>query len=228
MILVTDIVNCLGNDVLVALDEKKSVIPVRIMADRQQGLPSLKYLNTEISEVSLFDMPSLDKAFQDIDRLLICNSNFLQDYRSAYTNLIRCAQGAKVGHIMFVSSVSHSGISSRMVREDREIESLIKSSGIPYTILRVNMLMEYLSFFIGTSIEGRHIYYPGGNGRIGFVSSKDVAEVISELLIENKPENRVFTLTHEISYSFEDIADKLSRQMGYKIEYEPIDLSIYE
>ena len=36
MILVTDIVNCLGNDVLVALDEKKSVIPVRIMADRQQ------------------------------------------------------------------------------------------------------------------------------------------------------------------------------------------------
>ena len=70
---------------------------------------------------------------------------------------------------MFVSSVSHSGISSRMVREDREIESLIKSSGIPYTILRVNMLMEYLPFFIGTSIEGRHIYYPGGNGRIGFV-----------------------------------------------------------
>lgn len=57
--------------------KKKSVIPVRIMADRQQGLPSLKYLNTEISEVSLFDMPSLDKAFQDIDRLLICNSNFL-------------------------------------------------------------------------------------------------------------------------------------------------------
>lgn len=228
MILVTDIVNCLGNDVLVALDEKRSVIPVRVMADRQQGLPSLKYLNAEISEVSLFDMPSLDKAFQDIDRLLICNSNFLQDHRSAYTNLIRCAQGAKVGHIMFVSSVSHSGISSRMVREDREIESLIKSSGIPYTILRVNMLMEYLPFFIGTSIEGRHIYYPGGNGRIGFVSSKDVAEVISELLIENKPENRVFTLTHEISYSFEDIADKLSRQMGYKIEYEPIDLSIYE
>ena len=88
MILVTDIVNCLGNDVLVALDEKRSVIPVRVMADRQQGLPSLKYLNTEISEVSLFDMPSLDKAFQDIDRLLICNSNFLQDHRSAYTNLI--------------------------------------------------------------------------------------------------------------------------------------------
>ena len=86
MILVTDIVNCLGNDVLVALDEKRSVIPVRVMADRQQGLPSLKYLNTEISEVSLFDMPSLDKAFQDIDRLLICNSNFLQDHRSAYTN----------------------------------------------------------------------------------------------------------------------------------------------
>ena len=53
MILVTDIVNCLGNDVLVALDEKRSVIPVRVMADRQQGLPSLKYLNTEISEVSL-------------------------------------------------------------------------------------------------------------------------------------------------------------------------------
>ena len=113
MILVTDIVNCLGNDVLVALDEKRSVIPVRVMADRQQGLPFLKYLNTEVSEVSLFDMPSLDKAFQDIDRLLICNSNFLQDYRSAYTNLIRCAQESKVGHIMFVSSVSHSGISSR-------------------------------------------------------------------------------------------------------------------
>ena len=102
MILVTDIVNCLGNDVLVALDEKRSVIPVRVMADRQQGLPSLKYLNTEISEVSLFDMPSLDKAFQDIDRLLICNSNFLQDHRSAYTNLIRCAQGAKVGHIILI------------------------------------------------------------------------------------------------------------------------------
>lgn len=46
MILVTDIVNCLGNDVLIALDEKKSVIPVRIMADRQQGLPSLNLNNS--------------------------------------------------------------------------------------------------------------------------------------------------------------------------------------
>lgn len=229
MILITDITNCLGNDVLLALDEKEITEPIRIISDgKQQSLPDYNHLNPEISIASLFDMPSLDKIFKGVDQLLICNSNFLQDYRPAYTNLVRCAQEAKVGHIIFISTLFHSGASSRMVREDREIENIIKSSGIPYTVLRTNMLMEYLPFFIGTTVENEHIYYPGGNGRIGFVSSKDVAKVISELLAENKPENKIYTLTHEISYSFEDIADKLSRQIGRKIIYEPIGLDIYE
>ncbi|WP_455497075.1 NmrA family NAD(P)-binding protein [Coprobacter sp.] len=229
MILITDITNCLGNDLLFALDEKENMGPIRVISDgKQYTLPDCRRLKPEIFTASLFDMPSLDKAFKDADQLVICNSNFLQDYRPAYTNLVRCAQEAGVGHIIFVSTLFRSGASSRMVREDREIENLIKYSGIPYTILRTNMLMEYLPFFIGTTVENEHIYYPGGNGRVGFVSSKDVAKVISELLMENKPANKVYTLTHEISYSFEDIADKLSRQTGCKIIYEPIALDIYE
>lgn len=228
MILITDISECLGNDVLFALDEKKTLIPVRVIIEAQQSLPSCSHLDVEYSNTSLFDMPSLDKAFRDVDRLLICNSNFLQDYRPAYINLIRCAQESKVRHIIFASSVSHTTESSQMVQEDREIENIIKASGISYTILRINMLMEYLPFFIGSTIENKHIYYPGGNGRIGFVSSKDIAKVISELLIDNNTGNQIYTLTHEISYSFEDIADKLSRQMGYAIEYEPVGIDIYE
>ena len=228
MILITDISECLGNDVLMALDERKTTIPIRVIVGAQQYLPSCTHLNAEFSEVSFYDMPSLDTVFQGVDRLLICNSNFLQDYRAAYANLVRCAQESGVKHILFVSLVSHVGESSRMACEDREIEDIIKASGISYTILRTNMLMEYIPFFIGATIENRHIYYPGGNGRIGFVSSKDVAKAIAELLIVNNPENKIYTLTHEVSYSFEDIAEKLSRQKGYKIVYEPVGVDLYE
>ena len=68
------------------------------------------------------------------------------------------------------------------------------------------------SVFHRDGTRGRVFYYPAGNGRVGFVSVHDVAEAILPFVTGRfGVENRAYTLSHEITYSFDDIAAKLSQ-----------------
>ena len=40
-------------------------------------------------------------------------------------------------------------------------------------------------------------------------------------------ENRAYTLSHEITYSFDDIAAKLSQYYSGRVKYESVDLAFY-
>lgn len=226
MILITDIVNSpVGYALLHLILSQKEHEPVRVMATSHDHLSHEEGYEPMVA--SYYDLPTLDRALKGVDTLLICTFNLFADYRSGYVNLLHEATEAGVKRILFISSVGRGDSVSLPMQENRETEMCIRACGIPYAIFRVNILMENLPLFIGT--DQRHgIYYPAGNGRVAFVSVHDVADAIYPFAAGRVAvENRVYTLSHEVTYSFQDIAAKLSQYYTESVRYEPVDLSFY-
>lgn len=226
MILITDVVNSpVGYALLHLILSQKGHEPVRVMATSHDHLSQEEGFEPIVA--SYYDLPSLGRALKGVDTLLISTFNLFADYRSGYVNLLHEAAEAGVKKILFISSVGRSDSVSLPMRENRETEMCIRACGIPYVIFRVNILMENLPLFIGTD-QQHGIYYPAGNGRVAFVSVHDVADAIFPFVSGcTTMENRVYTLSHEVTYSFQDIAVKLSPYYAGGVRYESVDMSLY-
>ena len=226
MILITDIISSpVGHALLQLLLSQKEHEPVRVMVTPYDRLSHEDGFEPVVS--SFYDLPSLDRALKGVDTLLISTFNLFTDCRCGYLNLLHEAVAEGVKRIIFISSAGRGDSVSLPMQENRETEMHIQQSGIPYAVFRVNILMENLPFFIGTE-QGTGIYYPAGNGRVGFVSVHDVAEAILPFVTGRfGVENRAYTLSHEITYSFDDIAAKLSQYYSGRVKYESVDLAFY-
>ena len=192
MILITDIISSpVGYALLQLLLSQKEHEPVRVMVTPYDRLSHEDGFEPVVS--SFYDLPSLDRALKGVDTLLMSTFNLFTDCRCGYLNLLHEAVAEGVKRIIFISSAGRGDSVSLPMQENRETEVHIQQCGIPYAVFRVNILMENLPFFIGTE-QGTGIYYPAGNGRVGFVSVHDVAEAILPFVTGRfGVENRAYT-----------------------------------
>lgn len=226
MILISDVANSpVGYAMLQLLSRRKEHERVRVLETycgqlcRDDGFVPFA--------APFYDQISLGNALQGVDTLFLCSFNLFSDRRSFYVNILHEAAVSGVKKVVFVSSVGNSDSASLPMHENRETEMCIRACGIPYIIFRVNIFMENLPLLIGTN-QACGIYYPAGNGRIAFVSVYDVVDAIYPYVAGNVPaENRIFTLSHEITYSFKDIAVNLSQYYARSVRYESISLPFY-
>jgi uncharacterized protein YbjT (DUF2867 family) len=100
----------------------------------------------------------------------------------------------------------------------------IQNSGLDYIILRPPFFMQNLFFMAATKIISEDRFYFGtGEGKIGMIDLRDIADCAEQCIISDKHDNKIFTLTGPESLSFYDIAGRLSNIMGRTIRY--VDVS---
>lgn len=100
------------------------------------------------------------------------------------------------------------------------IEQRLKDSGADFTILRPNFFIQGVAALVGA--DG-NIYAPTGDGRVGWVDVRDVADVAARTLTEERHEGKTYTITGPESLSLAEVADKLSEAAGREIRH--IDVS---
>ena len=226
MTLITDVQNAPGKQILNVFLEQQTD-NIRILLPPQANASLYDAWNIDVVTGSLNTHPSLDKALNKVDTLIITHSNFLSDLRKGYINLLYSALGAGVKYIIYVSSILTGNSSCIPAQENVETETAIRNSGIVYTILRRNILMEQMPIFIGNPLSSGKILFPGGNGRISFTSSDAIARVVT-YFIRHKPKvSATYKISSAISYSFTDIANILSAISEMPICYSPVERSFF-
>ena len=99
-------------------------------------------------------------------------------------------------------------------------ENWLKESGLTYTIFRHNLYMDIIPMFIGEDVlEKGVIYTPAGDGKTSYALRKDMAEAAANVLASSGHENKIYTLSLNKAYSYQDIADILSEISGKNIKY---------
>lgn len=109
---------------------------------------------------------------------------------------------------------------SRMGQLHGQIDMSVKSSGIPWCILRCNSFMQNFTGIYRGMIRRGVLSLPEGNARSAFIDTGDIAAVAAQIL--NHPEqhiNRVYDLSGPENLSNTQAVEILSEVTGNPVRY---------
>ncbi|WP_031527790.1 SDR family oxidoreductase [Dyadobacter crusticola] len=182
------------------------------------------------------DHHSLVNAFSDVEKILLVSSNDRQAFENRtnhHINVINAAKEAGVKHITYTSFIrkpdfEHSAIAA-FQNSHVESETVLKNSGIEYTILRNGIYLEMIPVFSGEQVADKgSILFPADYGKASYVLREELAEAAAHVLTSDGHVNRVYQLTNGASYSFYDIAGELSRVLGKEVLYKTPPVAEFE
>ena len=133
---------------------------------------------------------------------------------------IEAAQGAGLGRLVKMSANgADSASAAALKRFHGDAEECLRTSGLPYTVIRPNFFMQNL-LWMAAEIAARDSFsMPMGKGRVGIIDVRDVARFVLTVLTQPGHENKTYEITGPELVSFHDIARQLSAATGRTIRY---------
>ncbi|OKP77995.1 NAD(P)-dependent oxidoreductase [Ensifer adhaerens] len=217
-LLVTGATGQLGKLVLDQL-LASGIAPARIIATSRDTAKLADYIARGVqARVADFDDPaSLDQAFAGADRILIISTDALdqpgkrlKQHRAA----VAAAKKAGAKHIVYTSMPSPETSVIPFAPDHLGTENAIKTTGIPYTILRNGWYMENLFMALPHALETGQWYSSSGEGRLAHIARGDAAKAAAAALAASTSESHTYTLTGGELRSTDEIAALVAKATG--------------
>lgn len=170
---------------------------------------------------------TLVSALAGIDTLLLISGSEVGRRKIQHENVIRAAKDAGVGRIVYTSLLRADSSSLSLAPEHAQTEDILKSSGIPHTILRNGWYTENYAGSIPGSIVAGAIVGSAGEGKISSASREDYAEAAAVVLTTGEHDGKVYELAGDEFYTLSDLAAEVSKQIGKDIPYKNLSESEY-
>lgn len=195
-------------------------IPVRIAVGDPAKLADIQ--GVEIMKADYHDPDALPEIFRDI-RGVFMVTPFAPDLADMVRNLSAAARTFAVEHIVYQSEMGAENPNTVITQWHLKAEQYIKASGIAFTFLRPNFIMQDFMTRQGENIlKSGKISVPLGDSRVSYVDARDVAACAVECLTRDQYHGMGYTLTGPEALSIHDIAGILSDVLGRKVEYESL------
>lgn len=153
-----------------------------------------------------------------VQRVFLVRPPAIADVSGAIKPFVDAMVHASVKQVVFVSLI---GVEQRPQVPHHAIERLLVASGIPSVMLRPTFFMQNLSGEHLPEIRDHsEIRVPAGSARINFIDAADIGAVAATLLSAPvQPGVRHLDLSGPSSWTFHQIADALSEELGRPIRY---------
>ena len=197
-------------------------IPVRGMVRKQpdasyNALPNVEFITADFAEGG-----SIRRALEGIESaFLVTNSS--ERVQEQQLRFVEEARASKLQRIVYLSQL-HADKDSpvRFLRYHAVIEEAIASSGIAFTHLRPNLMMQaLLGFRSAIAGEGR-LYAPIGQARVSIVDIRDIAAVAMAALTQDGHEGSTYDLTGPEALTHQEMAACLSQALGKPVSFVDI------
>jgi NAD(P)H dehydrogenase (quinone) len=167
-----------------------------------------------------YDQPSsIAAALKEGDTLLLISGNDLMRRKQQHKAVADAAVRAGVGHILYTSALA-AGHTSLVVAPDHVYtEELVRSSGIPFTILRHGWYTEnYLQALHQADATGA-VVASVGEGRVASASRADFAAAIAGVLTTTGHEGAVYELSGDHAWDYAELAEAMAAVLGREVTY---------
>lgn len=218
MIVITGATGQVGGEVLRRLVHRD--VPVRALVRDPAKAEAVRRSGVETVEGDFAEPETLDRALEGADAMFLQCANVPAQIELE-SNAVDAAVRAGVRRVVKLSILGAQAGSPVPFRDwHGRIEERLKDSRADFTMLRPNFFMQGLPGLVGA--DG-NIYAPTGDGSVGWVDIRDIAEVATRALTEDGYEGKTHTITGPESLSLAEVADKLSEVAGREIRH--VDVS---
>jgi NAD(P)H dehydrogenase (quinone) len=169
------------------------------------------------------DPPALEAALSGADKLLLISGNEVDRRIPQHKNVIDAARSAGVKHLVYTSAPKATTSSLVLTPEHKATEEYLAASGLPYTVLRNGWYTENYVRTAETARQTGTIVAAVGDGRVASASRADYAAAAAAALLGEGQEGKVYELSGDYAWDFNELAAALTELLGKPITYQPVD-----
>ena len=216
-ILVTGATGNIGYFVVRELVAKNEIVKATVRSIEKDKDPFTELCVTPVN-FDFLDHKTYEQVLKGVRKVFLIRPPQLANPKKEFKPFIDMLIEKKIEHIVFVSLM---GVEKNLMVPHRDIEVMIRNSGIPYTFLRPSFFMQNLNTTHCEDIAVRNeVYLPVGHAKTSFIDTRDIASVAATCLTEEGHLWREYTLTGNKAIDYYEVSDILSKILGRKIEYK--------
>lgn len=135
-------------------------------------------------------------------------------------NMIDACVAAGVGHIVLSSAMGAREWRKSFPSWHRRVEDKLKSTKIPFTILRPNSFHQNILTYFAPSIRAQGVFHSSmGNAAVSFLDVRDIAVVAAKSLSGGEHSGQIYELNGPEALTYSDIAEKIAKHSGREVQY---------
>jgi uncharacterized protein YbjT (DUF2867 family) len=216
-ILVTGATGTVGRHLIEDLIRRGA--PVRALIHDHRKRADLESSGVQVALASFEDRDSLERALAGVERLFLLTPPGTDLMVRRQAAVIDAAARVGARHVVKQSSIAaDEPTATGILRAHGEIEDLIEASGLEWTHLRPNWLMQNALGQAGSIATDGTLRAPDV-GRITTVDARDIAAVAARVLTEPGHEGRAYLATGPEAISYAEIAEVYSAELGRPVQW---------
>jgi uncharacterized protein YbjT (DUF2867 family) len=191
-------------------------VDVRIFVRDEAKAKPLQDLGAEVVTGDLDEPATILPAVKNVDKIYLLTWNGETQLQQA-ENVINAANYEGMPHI-----VRHSmwgSENSRIIKQGYKIEEILKSSGLPWTILKPTFYMQNTMMAAQTISSDGVIYWDMKDGKLGMIDVRDIADAAFAVITGEGYEGKEYILTGPEAISFNDVAKIFSKVLDKEVKY---------
>ena len=216
MIALTGATGSLGGRVAARLAAVGDV-PLRLVVRDAGRAPRLRGAEVRENPGGYADPAGLTAALTGVHTLYLVSAAEAEDRLRQHLDAVDAAVAAGVQRIVYTSFVgARPDAVFTLVRQHAATEDAIRSTGVRHTFLRSSMYADFVPFFATVEDGTAVIAAPAGQGRTGFVSRDDIADVAAAVLQDDSPalDGQTLEVTGPEALSMAEAAAALAEVTG--------------
>ncbi|WP_229254499.1 SDR family oxidoreductase [Dyadobacter linearis] len=229
-ILVTGATGALGSAVIETMLKKIPASSIAILTRKEERRLSFQEKAFRAYLGDFEDMPSVDHAMKDVDKVLLISAGDEGDRVQQHRNVVDAAKRAGVAGIAYTSRSlrDRDNLSNPLMRDHFITEDYIRESGLQYTIFRNALYMDVIPLFAGKQVFDTGIVQSAGMGKVAFALRQEMGEAIAHVMLDEPCENKTYLFTGGEAYSFDDVARALTELSGKEVRYTSVESQAFE
>src|SRR5215212_3449435 len=197
--------------------------PLRLVVRDAARAPRISGAEVVANPGGYADGAGLRAALAGVDTLYLVSAAEAEDRLHQHLTAVEAAAAAGVRRIVYTSFVGadRPDPTFTLVRHHGATEEAIRATGVRHTFLRHNMYADFVPFF-ATLEDGRAVIAaPAGDGRTGFVSRDDLADVATAVLLRDDDalDGAALDVTGPEALTLTEAAAVLTEVTGVPAEY---------
>ena len=192
-------------------------VNVRIFVRDEAKAKPLKDLGAEVVTGDLDKPETILPALNNVDKIYLLTWNGETQLQQAENVLNAAKEAGENPHIIRHSMWGPDN--SRIIKQGYKIEEMIKSSGLPWTILKPTFYMQNTMMAAQTISSDGMIYWDMKDGKLGMIDVRDIADSAFAVITGEGYEGKSYILTGPEAISFNDIAKTFSTVLDKEVKY---------